>query len=153
MFIKDQRGFSLVEVMISLVILAFGMLGTISMFSASEKALSISNRMTMALRLAQEKLESKKAVSFESLLLDDLDGDGVLETRMVDDATAGDEVAGDGAYTGSDNSLGILRRWTVSLNTPIEGIAKIDVVTSWVDEKGIGRSVTLSTIKIDGGYR
>lgn len=153
MLIKDQRGFSLVEVMISLVILAFGMLGTISMFSASEKALSTSSRMTMALRLAQEKLESKKAVSFESLLLDDMDGDGILETRMVDDSTAGDEVAGDGIYTGSDISLGIVRRWTVSLNTPIAGIAKIDVVTSWVEDKGIKRSVTLSTIKIDGGYR
>lgn len=153
MLIKDQIGFSLVEVMISLVILAFGILGTISMFSASDKALGTSNQMTMALRLAQEKLESKRGARFEMLLLDDIDGDGALETRMAGDPTGGDKFAENGIYTGSDTNFGILRRWTISLNNPVAGIAKIDVVTSWTDKNGIQRSLTLSTIKSNGGYR
>lgn len=150
MSIKDETGFSLVEVMISLVILAFGILGTISMFSASDKALGTSNQMTAALRLAQEKLESKKGANFDLLLLDDIDGDGVLKAEMADETTYGEEAAGYRVYKGSDTTLGILRRWTVSLNG---GIAKIDVITSWIDKNGIKRSLTLSTIKADGGYR
>lgn len=153
MITKNKRGFTLIEVMISLVILAFGILGTIGMFSASDKALGTSNQMTMALRLAQEKLESKKGVNFETLLLDDLDGDGALETRMTGDSTGGDKVAENGIYTGSDTSFGIIRRWTISLNNPVAGIAKIDVVASWTDKNGIQRLLTLSTIKSDGGYR
>ncbi|MBI5745632.1 MAG: prepilin-type N-terminal cleavage/methylation domain-containing protein [Nitrospirae bacterium] len=146
MILRDKNGFSLVEVMISLVILAFGILGTIGMFSASDKAIGTSYQMTRALRAAQEKLESKKGGKFESLLLDDLDGDGVLETPMTSDSTGNDKSSGDGIYAGSDTSLGILRRWTISLNG---GMARIDVASSWTDKNGIGRSLALSTIKTD----
>lgn len=153
MFLKEKGGFSLVEVMVSMVILAFGILGIIGMFSIADNALYTSNHMTMALRLAQEKLESKKGASFELLILDDMDGDGLMETKMADDATGGDDVAGDGIYTGSDIASGVSRRWTIGFNSPQEEIARIEVVTSWIDKNGAEHSITLSTIKADGGYR
>ena len=150
MFIKDQGGFSLVEVMISMVILAFGILGAISMFSASDKALNTSSQMTTALRLVQEKLESKRGADFDLILLDDIDGNGVLETEMADETKAEEEVAGYRVYKGSDIGLGISRRWTVSL---YDGIARIDVTALWTDKNGTERSLMLSAIKTDGGYR
>ncbi len=148
--IRDQRGFSLVEVMISMVILAFGILGTISMFSASDKALGTSSQMTTALRLAQEKLESKRAADFDLILLDDIDGNGLLETEMAEDSIVGNEITGYRVYKGSDTGLGISRRWTVSL---YDGIARIDVTALWTDKNGTERSLMLSAIKTDGGYR
>jgi len=150
MFTKDQRGFSLAEVMISMVILAFGILGSISMFSASDKALGTSSQMTTALRLVQEKLESKRGADFDLILLDDIDGNGVLEAKMVNDSSVGYEITGYRAYRGSDTVLGISRRWTVSL---YDGIAKIDVTALWTDKNGTERSLMLSAIKTDGGYR
>lgn len=55
--IKNQTGFTLIEVMIALVILAAGLLGLMTMQIVSIKANSFSSEMTYTSMLAQQKLE------------------------------------------------------------------------------------------------
>jgi len=57
-----NKGFSLLEVMVALGILSIGLLAMASLFSTSQRVLSISNRDTLAATLAQNKMEALRAI-------------------------------------------------------------------------------------------
>ena len=77
-------GFTLVEVMISLVVLSIGLLGAMGMLQWTERSLRQSLKSTRALSLAEARIEAKQAGLWEHLLLDDIDHDGVPETADAD---------------------------------------------------------------------
>ena len=60
-----QKGFSLLELMAVLGILSVGLLGLLSLSVTTLKANYLSQNSTAALQLAQEKMESLKALPFE----------------------------------------------------------------------------------------
>lgn len=70
-----SRGFSLLELIIALGILSFGFLSLSSLSISTMKANSYSRNKTAALQLAQEKIESLKALSFSEL-------NGEMETGL-----------------------------------------------------------------------
>ncbi len=61
---KEEKGFSLIELLISLTILAFGMLAVGGMQITSAKGGFSSNNVTTATVLAQSKLEELKRFSY-----------------------------------------------------------------------------------------
>ena len=109
----NERGFSLIEVMVAMVILAFSVLGVTSMFQWSNEGLVDGAKGARALALAEGRVEVKRIGPWEALLTDDLDADGVAELRMRDDGTQGDAVAGDGIYSGLSEHDGIRLIWTI----------------------------------------
>jgi len=114
-----KRGFTLIEVLIGLVILAIGVLAITSMQITSITGTSFSNRLTQASILAQERLEFLKSLPVD---------DGRLDTNDYPD----DMVAGNfnGSYRTVRNPNYVLIRYTVT----------------WV-EQGITHSTSFSTIK------
>jgi type IV pilus modification protein PilV len=58
---KGTDGFSLLEVMIALGILSIGLLALASLFSSTQRTLSIGNKETIATRLAHDKMEELRA--------------------------------------------------------------------------------------------
>ena len=108
-----EDGFSLIEVMVSMVILAFTVLGVTSMFQWSNEGLQDGGKGTQALAMAEARVEVKRIASWETLLTDDLDGDGMAERGMHDDGMQGDAVAGDGIYSDLFEKDGIRLVWTV----------------------------------------
>ena len=60
----NQKGFTLIEVLIGLVILAIGLLGIASMQISSVKGNIFSSNMTQAANLVQDKLEYLKNLSY-----------------------------------------------------------------------------------------
>src|SRR6478672_10807579 len=89
---RNQRGFSLIEVMVSMVILAFSMLGVTSMFQYANEGLVDGAKGAHALAMAQGRVEAKRSAPWQALFMDDLNADGVAEIRMRDDGMQGDAV-------------------------------------------------------------
>jgi prepilin-type N-terminal cleavage/methylation domain-containing protein len=154
--VRWQTGFSLIEVMIAMVVLAFGILGVMSAFQWSEGGLRLGATATRALALAQSRLEAKRAAPWETLLTDDLDGDGRSELAMRDDGVPPDAQAGDGLYTAMIERDGILLRWTVQSDRsgPVQtwGAVVITARASYRVGTGQWQEVTVGTRRANPRY-
>lgn len=119
---SNEHGFSLIEVMVAMVILAFSVIGVTSMFQWSNEGLVDGAKGMQALAMAEVRIEVKRSSPWEALLMDDLDADGVTELRMRDDGMQGDAVADDGIYSGLSERDGIRLLWTIQpmQNGPLE---------------------------------
>ena len=71
---------------------------------------------TRALAMAESRIEAKRSVRWDRLLLDDMNHDGIPDLVMHDDGADGDVLAGDGVYSGSWDQDGIQLIWTVTPN-------------------------------------
>jgi type IV pilus assembly protein PilV len=77
--IIGKKGFSLIEILIGLVILAVGLLGIFAMQINSVKGASFSSSITRASTLAQDKLEYLKNLSYiDSNLSSGLHNEGTI---------------------------------------------------------------------------
>jgi prepilin-type N-terminal cleavage/methylation domain-containing protein len=151
----DERGFSLIEVMVAMVILAFSVLGVASMFKWSNEGLVDGTKGTQALAMAEGRVEVKRSGPWEALLTDDLDGDGVADIRMRDDGTQGDALAGDGIYSGLSEQDGLRLVWTVQPMQPgpleSTGIVLIKAVATY-QIGSRSRSMEIGTFRVNPAY-
>jgi len=153
---ERSGGFTLVEVMISLVVLGIGLMGIVGMLQWAERGLAISSKTTHALSLAEARLETKQAGPWEHLLSDDLDHDGVPELLMQDDGIRDDGKSADGIFTASLDQDGIHLVWTVELNRmgPLSsaGMAWIEARARYESIPGQTREVRLRTLRANPKY-
>jgi type IV pilus modification protein PilV len=117
----EPKGFTLIEVLIGLVILAVGILGVASMQIASVNGNIFSNNLTQAAILAQDKLEHLKYLSYShSDLRSGEYNEGVIPGTIF------------------------AREYHVSEDTG-NSIKTITVTVQWIDR--INRNLTLTTIR------
>jgi type IV pilus assembly protein PilV len=121
---RQDTGFTLLEVLITLVILAIGMLGLAGMQVLSIRSNSFGQEMTVASTLAQNKLEELREEDFDTI------------------ADSND------TCTNYANGVTFARTWTVADDTPANGMKTVEVVVSWPGATG-PREVTVSTIISD----
>jgi type IV pilus assembly protein PilV len=121
---KESKGFTLLEVMITLVILAIGLLGLAGLQIIAIKGNSYGQQMTVASTIAQNQLEQMRegAVALTS------DNDTVTDQNGI-------------TYT---------RTWTVTEDQPQTDMNTVQIVVSWAGPLGSGndatRSISLKTI-------
>lgn len=118
------KGFTLVEVLIGLIILAIGILAIAGMQIASIRGTSFSSNLTQASVIAQERLEFLKGLPLNDAILDTGDYNDLLNVPVcsLPQPTI--------AYHAQRNPNHVLITYTVS----------------WI-EKGIPHSVSFRTIK------
>jgi prepilin-type N-terminal cleavage/methylation domain-containing protein len=78
MYKERQKGFSLIEVMIALVILAVGLLALNSMQGTFATGNAQSRQFIRATDIAARQLEVLKNTDYDDNALDDTDGNGIL---------------------------------------------------------------------------
>ncbi|MFQ5453087.1 MAG: prepilin-type N-terminal cleavage/methylation domain-containing protein [Candidatus Zixiibacteriota bacterium] len=125
MKINRQSGFTLLEVMIGMIILALGILGLASLIGIAIYGNSYSNDLTTANAIAQREVEKLVSLSDYGNLpytstSDSLEGFFNV-SRIVEDNTT------DGAI-------------------PL-GVYKIRVSISWMDNQNVDRNIYYSTLK------
>lgn len=156
MGIHEEGGFSLIEVMLAMTILPFAILGVMGMFQWADEGQQHGIRGTRALAMVESRLEAKRAGSWENLLVDDMNGDGISETQMHDDGQGPDEVAGDGIYTAAVQEDGIDLVWTVQADRPgllrLAGSVVIQARAGYSVGTGRRREIRVGTVRANPRY-
>jgi len=121
---RNQKGISLIEVLVSMVIIAIGLLGLAPLVVLSIDANSMSQDAMAACTLAKEKIETYENAS-------------LLPTLPYSEA----ETDLEGGYNRST------RIWDNTVDTLLPAdLCQVEVVISWQDKMGVSRSATYSTL-------
>ena len=113
-------GFTLIEIMITLVILSIGLLSLAGLQVSAIKGNANSKRMTTAVSIAEKKIEQIKNIPYT-------------------------DIQSESAQQFTVERVNFTQQVTVTANNPVQNIKKIDITVSW---KGGPKSYTvpLSTI-------
>jgi prepilin-type N-terminal cleavage/methylation domain-containing protein len=120
----NHRGFTLIEVVVSMAILAIGMSAGLGMALASQAGLEAGRRTSYATGLAQAGMEEAVSLPYAGLLEQD---------RVVEDELDG-----------------FRRTRTIRPDTPAAHLVTLQVVTTWRDRTGRPHRVRLVTIRSAG---
>jgi len=131
---KNSKGFSLIEVMLAMLILAIGvLLATSGQLSAMKKTNS-SLYATAAMQLAEQQMEL-----FQSMSSNDVKAIGTAtDPNNPLDPDPNDQ-----------NPMAFVRRWIVTPDTPGPNVVTLEVQVDWVDGIGRTRTTSLMSLKAD----
>ena len=138
---KKDRGFTLVEVLISLAFLVIGILGIAGLQKATMDGNKLANRITLAVTMAEDKIEELKRLGFSDTQLTDTEGvTSDIDTHIDQEPTL---------FTNPDHSNDsplseVQRVWNVADNVPASGLKTVTVIVGWQDNRW--HYITLSTI-------
>jgi len=160
---KKRTGFTILEVMMSIVILLVGVLALSSLQTTSVGTNYTSHRMTVATLLAQDKLEALKTLAWNNTQLSDTqnnftvdsDNNGVVDSFDWTQTPDHDNSAGPGGIAnpidengnplpGTLSSEGYYRFWNVADSVPAAKMKTISVRVQWQEKRT--HSVTLDTV-------
>ena len=133
---RSRAGFSVLELMIALAVLAAGMVAISAGTISAVKISSDSRVKTQAALLAQEQIEIfhvMSAADVEALVDDD---------DYPDDP--GNPIKPD---IGNSDGAEFDRRWTIEPDTPETGVITVTVEVDWTDSLNRTRTVSLRTMK------
>lgn len=119
--LKDTKAFTLLEVMITLLILSVGMLGLATLQIMAIRGNSFGQQMTIASTLAQNKLEELREDDFDSI--------GTGNDVCVDQV----------------NRCTYSRQWVVQDDTPQANMKTVEVRVTWTGAQA-DRAVSMGTI-------
>lgn len=154
---KKEAGFTIMEILIAIAILAFGLLAIATMQAWSIKGNSQAIGITEGITLAQDKIEEFIGLDYNHTDLSDTDNDGTTQDTAPDDG-----VDDDGDNFGLDNTTGAGTAaadhtdsygryniyWNVAVDEPINNIKTIRVIVQWTDRLATKRA-TVDFMKAD----
>ena len=129
-----EKGFSLIELMIAMIVLGIGILALIEMQVAAMSGNSSANQMTIATTLAQDQIERLKGLSFFDAALTDTNGgnNGALTNPTDDESFDLTDASNPINESGGTTGLRRYRRfWNIADNTPIQGVKTVVVFVYW----------------------
>lgn len=164
---KKDKGFTILEVLVALAILAFGILSVATMQATAIKGNSQSIDITEGITLAQDKAEELMKFPYDTSafagdLLGDTDGDGTNQDgdnppNGIDDDDEGTVVDNilnfglgqtDGAADHTENVGRYTIHWNVAVNQPITNVKTVRVIVLWSD-RGTAKRASVEFMKMD----
>lgn len=135
---RRADGFSLLEVMIALSILGFGMLAaSVGQLSALKNSRQ-SRSQTLSMYLAEQQLEAFQSMSSADVL-----------AAMTDPSYPNDPNNPIDPDTADDDVTTFNRRWFITPDSPEAGTITIRVEVDWVDPLGFTRTTELRSMKAE----
>lgn len=135
-----EAGFSLIEVLVALTILAIGLLGLALLQTTAIKGNAIASKSTIATQVAQDKLEWFRNQAWTGIT----SSNGGTITDNVAAATVYGTLPGNPG--GDDVLVGGTTFYRVWAVTPVTGTLRtVTVWACWKDDKGAWHNVMLST--------
>jgi len=133
MNVRDQRGFTLIEIIMATFVLIIGMGMMSSIFTGILNTNFLTQRHTQAVILAQNKIEELLFAGYTSPLVND----GSYQNPLNPTNETGD-------------SAGVFYQfWAVEDVNPIEKAKLITSTVEWEDADGTARQVILAAVCID----
>ncbi|HET7004882.1 MAG TPA: prepilin-type N-terminal cleavage/methylation domain-containing protein [Candidatus Binatia bacterium] len=121
--VKSQDGFTLLEVLVAIVILTIGLLGTAGLTTGVIRGNHFSKNVTSATAAGQTKLESIKSGGYSYATTTNFPSDTVT--------------MGGTTFT---------RAISITSSSPAANMKTVSVTVSWIESNNTGRSVNLQTI-------
>jgi prepilin-type N-terminal cleavage/methylation domain len=142
-----EKGFTLVELMIAMVVLAIGILGLIGLQVSAMNGNLSANEMTTAVTLAQDEIEQLKRLALTDAALTDAGNNGSLSSIPAN-AASFEHANGDGTNPPLDANGNVItnpideqggntglrryyRFWNIADNTPTTGAKTVVVFVGW----------------------
>jgi prepilin-type N-terminal cleavage/methylation domain-containing protein len=126
---SQKSGFTLVELLITICVLAFGCLAAIQMQSASMRGTNFSDNLTAAIFLAESELERLKALSFTKL-----EEEGEVGTIVQPDLNRLGEICPTAPVSCSQYPF--TRTVNYFPSTPTSFSYQVEVEVTWRDNSG-----------------
>jgi len=149
--LRGQEGFSLIEVLISLVILAVGLLGLALFQTTAIKGNAIAAKWTVATELAQDRLERFRHVGSDIVSWNNIVSSNVgfvpgTQPQQSAYAALSSGTAGDNTVV---RGTTYYRVWSVTNDTPT--LKTITVWCCWLDEYAKWHNVMLVAQRTNAG--
>ena len=146
------QGYTLVEILIAITILAFGLLAVATMQVRAIKTNAIASSISQGLTLGQAKVEELMNLAYSHPALSDTDGDGTnqdADEDGIDDD--GDNFGLNHTVGEADNNTpktndGYTIYWNVAVDEPVISSKTIRVIVTWT-EKGKNKRIRLDFVK------
>ena len=151
--IRD-RGLTILEVLVAIAILSFGILAIATMQASSIKGNSQAISITEGITLAQSQMEALMRLPYNDANLADTDGDG---TDANPDANGANDNGGDyglndtGAVDADHNPPDVGRYqiyYNVAVGVPVGNVKTIRVIVLWTD-RGAQKKASVDFMKSD----
>jgi prepilin-type N-terminal cleavage/methylation domain-containing protein len=155
--LKKETGFTLLEILIAIAILAFGLLAVATMQATAIKGNSQAIGITEGINLAQDKIEELIVLDYSHPDLSDTDNNGTNQDADADgvDDNGGnfglDDTVDGGGNVIADNWATSGRYtvyWNVAVNQPINNTKTIRVIVQWTDRQA-SKSAAVEFMKAD----
>ena len=133
---RRQAGFAIIESLIALLIMGFGMFSLSCMQMALSRHADDARQRTEAVRMAQEKIEEFRAYT------------GIATTVLGPETVSATALNWNALTNGQDSvtrNAVYLRSWTLN-GTPENPMRAATVRVAWTDRANAAQTVTLSTI-------
>jgi prepilin-type N-terminal cleavage/methylation domain-containing protein len=142
--LQASRGFTLIELMVAMAVLAFGILGFLFLQARALHGRLYARELYRAQSVCYQQLDTLMEVDFDSPLL--ADGDHPTATEDTMDGTNDD-----GVLTISRQNFNYKVSWTVTDDVPAAGFKHIAVTTAWsiLEKNPSSSSRQTKTITID----
>ena len=143
---KNERGFTLLEIIVAIAILSFGLLAIATMQASAIKGNTHAFGITEAMTLVQNRVERLMSLPYNDTTLDEtgtIDGvAGLDDTAAPDQADPRNPIQ----ISGSHRQFNVF--WNIAPNWPLQNTKTIRVIATWT-ERGSQRSASLDFARAD----
>ena len=131
----NEKGFTLVEVLVSMAIFAVGILAVINMQLMATQTNMRSRHITEAIMAAQSKVEELRGLPYDHNSLKINNGDNTLDTAVT--SIPGKTITEELNLTDRQDYSHPLYKlgWNILYDTPVPGIKTVRVVVKWMNKK------------------